>query len=207
MVIMPIHNVPPITQRAINAAKPDIIYDDNSTTSPQGGWGGNVVHISDLTSHPSPNYRTILIDAQCRCLARNEHLIIVESDVIVKPDTIARLLAAVRDDIGMVAAITENENGKTNYPYSESKRHLSFCCTLISLSLLRAFDFEQLDSTKNWFDVTISHKSKELEFINVLQEDNRVVHYPHQSRPWKLLKYTNPILYYWRKITKRMDKI
>ncbi|MBR6465174.1 MAG: glycosyltransferase family 2 protein, partial [Bacteroidales bacterium] len=28
-----------------------------------------------------------------------------------------------------------------------------------------------------------------------------------QSRPWKLLKYKNPIKYYWIKFTKGMDKI
>jgi len=34
-----------------------------------------------------------------------------------------------------------------------------------------------------------------------------VLHLPHSSRPWKMLKYTNPLKYYWKKYTKGLDKI
>ena len=34
-----------------------------------------------------------------------------------------------------------------------------------------------------------------------------VLHRPHQSRPWKQLKYKNPLKYYWLKFTKGLDKI
>jgi len=34
-----------------------------------------------------------------------------------------------------------------------------------------------------------------------------VWHRPHSSRPWKQLKYTNPLKYYWLKFTKGLDKI
>jgi hypothetical protein len=117
----------------------------------------------------------------------------------------------------MVAAVTTDESGVVNFPYLYAKKwkegcvattkRLSFCCTLLSKSLLAAYDFEQLDNTKNWYDVFISHKSIELGFSNYLLMDTRVVHLPHSSRPWKQLKYSNPLLYYWRKITQRLDKI
>ena len=41
----------------------------------------------------------------------------------------------------------------------------------------------------------------------ILQISNPVLHKPHSSRPWKQLKYKNPLLYYWRKLTQRRDKI
>jgi hypothetical protein len=34
-----------------------------------------------------------------------------------------------------------------------------------------------------------------------------VTHRPHASRPWKQLKYKNPLKYYWLKLTKGLDKI
>ena len=89
----------------------------------------------------------------------------------------------------------------------DKSRHQSFCCSLLTLDLLRKFDFRQLNPEKNWFDVTISHQSLALGFHNYLFTTLPVVHRPHQSRPWKQLKYKNPLLYYWKKFTKGLDRI
>jgi hypothetical protein len=37
--------------------------------------------------------------------------------------------------------------------------------------------------------------------------ESPVIHKPHSSRPWKLLKYSNPLSYYLQKLLKRRDKI
>ena len=44
-------------------------------------------------------------------------------------------------------------------------------------------------------------------FHNYLFINLPVLHRPHGSRPWKKLKYTNPLKYYWLKYTKGLDKI
>ena len=59
--------------------------------------------------------------------------------------------------------------GEINYPYLyargkegqdyDCKKHCSFCCSLLTPALLKACDFDRLDDSKNWFDVTISHDS------------------------------------------------
>ena len=200
-----------------------VVYDDYSTPANAAQLdalsqelGFRLIHLSAFTDHPSPNYRLVLIEAQKTCLAADQHLVIVESDVLVQPNTIRRLCEAVTPKTGMVAAVTTDEQGKINFPYDYArkiqqdglcKKRLSFCCTLLTNNLLHAYDFAQLDADKDWFDVTISHLSQQLGFENWLQVSNRVVHKPHSSRPWKQLKYTNPFLYYWRKLTQRRDKI
>jgi hypothetical protein len=73
--------------------------------------------------------------------------------------------------------------------------------------LLRAYDFQQLNPEKNWYDVTISHESTRLGLNNYLFTTLPVLHRPHTSRPWKQLKYKNPLKYYWLKFTKGLDKI
>ena len=153
----------------------------------------------------------------CLAYTSDSHLVIVESDVVVNTDTFQRLQSVVRDDVGLVAAITVDENGEVNFPYHfarkwknvdvVTKKRFSFCCTLLTNNFLKSYDFALLDPTKNWYDVFISHKSIELGFQNILQMTNRVIHRPHSSRPWKLLKYTNPLKYYWIKYTKGFDKI
>ena len=55
--------------------------------------------------------------------------------------------------------------------------------------------------------MTISHESLECGLHNYLFVELPVLHRPHQSRPWKQLKYTNPIKYYWYKLTRGLDKI
>ena len=176
----------------------------------------SVKHISKDFDHPSPNYRWILIDAQRESIAKGQNLLIVESDVITNKSTFCKMISATRSRIGMIATVTTDENGRINFPYEYArhikedgvcKKRLSFCCTLLTNELLRAYDFNQLDESKNWFDVHISHVSQKLGFENILQVSNPVIHKPHSSRPWKQLKYTNPILYYWRKLTQHRDRI
>lgn len=72
------------------------------------------------------------------------------------------------------------------------KKHCSFCCSLLTPGLLKAFDFQTLDPSKNWYDVTISHESLKRGFQNYLFTTLPVWHRPHSSRPWKQLKYKNP---------------
>ena len=186
-------------------------------------YGFRLINLSDITDHPSPNYLLVLQTAQKDAVSGKKDLIIVESDVTVKADTISLMqtAAAENTNTGMVAAVTEDTDGEINFPYEyalklqkkygkttvKTKKRLSFCCTLLTLSFLKTYDFHNLDPEKNWYDVTISHKSLELGFDNLLMLGNGVVHRPHSSRPWKKLKYTNPLLYYWRKIIYGKDRI
>lgn len=202
------------------------IYDDFSTPETAqrldeeaDKWGFCVVHLSDVTDHPSPNYLLVLQIAQQEALAAGAALCIVESDVTLQPNTLQALCdgADARPDCGIAAAVTVDEQGVINYPYLhakgkenqvfETKKHCSFCCSLLTPTLLQRFAFTSLDPEKNWFDVTISHESLALGLRNYLFTNLPVLHRPHQSRPWKQLKYKNPLLYYWKKITKGLDKI
>lgn len=199
------------------------VYDDYSSAETAARLdalheelGIEVVHISEHIAHPSPNYRWVLQTAQRKALEEGCHLVIVESDVIVGKETITRLQEAVSAGVGMVAAVTTNEQGEINFPYEYArsihedgscKKRFSFCCTLLTTELLRAYSFEQLDATKNWYDVFISHLSVQSGLQNILQISNPVLHKPHSSRPWKQLKYTHPLRYYWRKLTQGLDKI
>jgi hypothetical protein len=182
-------------------------------------YGFQLVNLSDLTDHPSPNYLLVLQKTQQEAIEAEAGLLIVESDVTVQPNTLQSLFdgAIERKDCGMAAAITTDENGAINFPYLyakgrkpkvyDEKKRFSFCCTLLTLEYLKAFDFHQLDASKNWFDVTISHESLNKGFHNYLFINLPVLHRPHGSRPWKQLKYTNPLKYYWLKFTKGLDKI
>ena len=181
--------------------------------------GFNLVNLKDLTSHPSPNYLLVLQTAQQKAIVDGAHLLIIESDVIVEKDTIQKMFdyAAMLDKTGIIAAITTDSNKNINFPYLYAKKYdsgvintrkrLSFCCTLLSLELLSTFNFEELNPKKTWYDVYISHKAVELGFRNYLLTTLPVLHLPHSSRPWKQLKYTNPLKYYWRKLTENRDKI
>ena len=179
--------------------------------------GFEVVHLSDFIESPSPNYRYILQKAQERAIENDEHLVIVESDVVINRDTFVKLNRAVEEGVGLVASVTVDEKGEINFPYlfakkwreedKATKKRISFCCTLLTNEFLKSYDFGNLDATKNWYDVFISHKSIELGFKNIILMSDRVLHRPHSSRPWKLLKYTNPLKYYWIKYTKGFDKI
>jgi hypothetical protein len=232
-IIMPVKDSITIAERAIQAIVDSgltlCVYDDNSL--PENAQRLDeiaaekhiqVIHISSLTDHPSPNYRLVLQQSQQQALMENKHLVIVESDVIVKENTLTSMLEEVHEGVGMVAAVTVDEQGVYNFPYHylhrlryrfiskktiNTRKRFSFCCTLLTNELLKKADFQQLDPTKNWYDVTISHWSIALGLRNMLMLGNPVLHLPHSSRPWKLLKYTHPLRYYWRKFTKRLDKI
>ena len=227
---MPVKDSPETTERAVRAITGNgdtlTIYNDFSTPDNTARLealaqetGSRLIHLSDLTDHASPNYRLVLQHAQKQALDSGQDLIIVESDVIIRPDTIKRLLRAAYDNprAGLVAAVTTDENGQVNFPYLYAKKwdkgcidtgkRLSFCCTLLTNGFLNAFDFDSLDPRKDWYDVFLSHKSRELGFRNLLLTDTPVLHLPHSSRPWKRLKYTNPLLYYWRKLIHRKDRI
>ncbi len=230
-IVMPVKDSLETAEEAIRAIVQSghtlTVYDDYSTPENAARLdalheqlGIRVVHISEHVDHPSPNYRWVLRTAQREALEAKRDLVIIESDVLVQPETIDRLVerrkAKGERPIGMVAAVTVNDEGVVNFPYEYArkiqtdgpcKKRFSFCCTLLTQELLRAYDFEQLDPEKNWYDVHISHMSVKLGFENILQVSNPVIHRPHSSRPWKQLKYTNPLLYYWRKLTQRKDRI
>lgn len=181
--------------------------------------GFTLINLEDITTHPSPNYLLVLQRAQKNALSENAHLLIVESDVMIGQNTIQDIWNQVelQKNPGMIAAVTADEAGKINFPYLYAKNYplgviptskrLSFCCTLLTNSLLKSYDFCQLNPEKNWYDVFISHRSKALGFNNYLLTNSPVLHLPHSSRPWKKLKYSNPVLYYWRKFTQQLDRI
>jgi len=178
-----------------------------------------IINLKDVTSHPSPNYLLVLQMAQKKALSDGAHLLIIESDVLVEQDTIQKLYdyCNLLDRPGMIAAVTTDTDGEINFPYLyarkfkrkiiSTKKRLSFCCTLLTNDFLKQFDFGLLNPEKSWYDVFISHKSIELGFNNYLITALPVLHLPHSSRPWKQLKYTNPIKYYWRKLIDKRDKI
>lgn len=181
--------------------------------------GFNLVNLSELTSHPSPNYLLVLQRERHACLNEDAALLIVESDVVVRLDTLQGLWdgACRLTDAGIVASVTVDEQGNINYPCGfmaghenevvDSKKHCSFCCSLLTPALLSRVDFDAFDETKNWFDVTISHLAVKAGLHNYIHATLPVLHKPHASRPWKLLKYKNPIKYYWLKWTRGYDKI
>ena len=219
------------TVRAVMASQLDVpytytLYNDFSTPEntqrleeASREMDFQLVNLSDLTDHPSPNYLFVLQRERKMCLEEDAALLIVESDVIVRPDTLQGLWngALKHEDAGVVASVTVDDAGNINYPYLyakgkenqvlDTRRHCSFCCSLLTTELLRRVDFDKLDGTKSWFDVTISHRSLEAGLHNYLFTSLPVIHRPHGSRPWKQLKYKNPLKYYWLKFTKGLDKI
>jgi len=230
-IIMPVKDSLQTAEQAIRAITASgytlCVYDDYSLPENaarldelQQELGIEIIHLRERIDHPSPNYRWVLMDAQRKAIEQDQDLVIVESDVIVRTDTIDRLIkgkeSRAERRIGMVAAVTTDEQGAINFPYEYAqrihadgacKKRFSFCCTLLTKEFLKTYDFAQLDPSKNWYDVHISHKALQMGFDNILQVSNPVLHKPHSSRPWKQLKYTNPLLYYWRKWSQRRDKI
>ena len=181
--------------------------------------GFTLVDLQEITTHPSPNYLLVLQTAQKKAIADGNHLLIIESDVIVEKDTIEKMYNYSKrlNHVGMIAAVTTDIKKQINFPYLyaqkfetgvvNTRKRLSFCCTLLTNEFLKSFDFDELNPEKSWYDVFISHKSIELGFNNYLITSLPVLHLPHSSRPWKQLKYTNPIKYYWRKFINNKDKI
>lgn len=217
------------TARAIAASDipvRHVIFNDFSTAETKASLekskseiGYELIHIEDLTDHPSPNYKLVLQLAQKIALDGAMPLLVVESDVVVKPDTISSLLSFQRNSgkSGLVGSVTVDDRGVVNFPYLKFKgtkesiirthRSLSFCCTLFTLEFLGSYDFMGLDEAKDWYDTFISKKSIELGFENTVLMNAPVWHRPHASRPWKQLKYTNPLKYYFLKFWKGLDKI
>lgn len=202
------------------------VYDDYSSPetrqqlrSASEEKGFNLIHLHDLTEHPSPNYLLVLQHAQQQAIADNCPLLIVESDVLVQQNTVSQLLVLNNSLLkpGMIASVTVGEEGNVNFPYLYARRYkkqtqptlkrLSFCCTLLNQEFLKKYDFRNLNPEKNWYDVFISRQSIAEGFSNYLAMDLPVIHKPHSSRPWKLEKYKNPLKYYWKKITQQRDKI
>ncbi len=181
--------------------------------------GFELVNLADITDHPSPNYLLVLQMAQRRAIEQQAGLLIVESDVVVDKLTVQGLVdgAEQREDCGIAASVTVDESGVINYPYNYAKghegeaykvdKHCSFCCSLLTSRLLNSYDFHNLNPDKHWFDVHISHISQDLGLNNYLFCNLPVLHRPHASRPWKQMKYKNPIKYYLLKFFKRVDKI
>lgn len=178
-----------------------------------------LINLQEITETPSPNYRLVLQMAQQKALNLNIPLIIVESDVEVKNDTLSELIRHSKElnHCGMVAAVTNDREGKINFPYlnfksskkniAQTRHSLSFCCTLLTTELLKQYDFNTLSAEKHWYDVSISRKSIQLGLNNYLILTMGVLHKPHSSRPWKQLKYQNPVKYYFQKLIKRLDRI
>ena len=203
------------------------IFDDFSTTETRnwldensGKYGYQIIGLENHTTKKSPNYRTTLLMARELSLKKNAHLVIIESDVIVSAETIKGLnhLADDLPDAGLIGSVTVDNEGKVNFPYLYaakdnktgtyvSEHSISFCCTLLSNAFLWKFDFNELPETLDWFDVPITRKSRALGFQNYISKELPVFHRPHGSRPWKMLKYKNPILYYLKKFIFRRDRI
>jgi hypothetical protein len=232
LVITPVKDALPATLQTVAAIVDSDqnvsyrVYNDYSSKETEqalekasGEFGFTLFHLRDLTSTPSPNYKTVLQHAQKAALAAGLPLIIVESDVTVKKDTISKLLdfAQSHPKSGLVGAITVDGKDQVNFPYLkfqhekqaviQTKRSLSFCCTLLTLDFIMAYNFAALDESKDWFDTHISKKAIELGFDNYVLTDVKVIHQPHGSRSWKMMKYTNPLKYYFQKIFYGKDKI
>lgn len=218
-----------MTIRAIHQAEGEyryLVFNDFSSPEnkailekSQDELGFELINLEDLTDTPSPNYNITLQKAQQIALEMDVPLILIESDVIIKKDTLIKMLELSRQqpNCGMLGAVTTNEQGEINFPYlkfrnektaiCDTTHSISFCCTLLSPALLKSFSFGQLSDQKDWYDVFISRKSRNLGFHNYLVTTLPVIHKPHSSRPWKLLKYSNPLKYYFLKYLKGKDRI
>lgn len=225
IIITPVKNSVDTAVKSISAVRahePDIsyyVYDDNSDEPVAATLDKlsdtlkfTIVHLADITSKPSPNYDIILREAQKVALEQDKHLIIVESDVVIRSETIPSLLefANQQEKLAMVAAITVDELGEINYPFVPFKdvpekiiptrKIMSFSCTLITNAFMKDYSFANLDHSQDWFDTIISEDAIEMGFSNIILKETSVIHYPHSSRPWKYLKYKNPWKYYFIKI-------
>lgn len=232
IVITPVKDSLETCKRTVNAimeaegAFEYFVFDDFSQQATRdyldrasASKGFRVIHLDELTDTPSPNYKLVLQMAQDIALKATCPLLIIESDVVIAPNTISQLLylSESKEKAGMIGAITVDGNGAYNFPYTFEKKKswetvsthhsLSFCCTLLTYDFLSAYSFKNLADDKHWFDVHISRQSIKLGYRNYLAKGLEVLHLPHSSRPWKNLKYKNPFLYYLKKIFLRRDRI
>ena len=105
-------------------------------------YGFQLIHLGDITSTHSPNYKLVLEIAQKMALDKECPLIIIESDVVIKLNTLSGLLEILKTKpkCGLIGAITVDQLGNYNFPYTFEKtksneiintsHSLSFCCTL-----------------------------------------------------------------------------
>ena len=227
-ILTPVKDSPEIALRTIKSIMDSTIsvefsytvYNDFSTQETTGileseskKSGFTLVNLKEITMHPSPNYLMILQIAQQRANFENAHLMIIESDVLVEKNTIQLMYDAVStlENPGMISAITTDIHHKVNFPYVYAKRikqevvntkkQLRFCCSLLTNSLLTTFNFDTLSPERAWHDQFISQKSIELGFKNYLLPSIPVIHLQHSIYPWKHLKNSQPIMYYWKKFT------
>jgi len=232
LVITPVKDSPETVRKTISAISEAqgefeyYVFNDFSKAETKNFLENNqlrfhysLINLEDYTSTPSPNYNLVLIMGQRMALEKQVHLILIESDVIIRSSTITDIITFAENlhRPGMIGVATVDHHGRYNFPYSylkenekniyETSRSLSFCCTLISLPFIREYSFESLPPKKDWYDIFISRQSRKLGYKNYLVTKNAVLHIPHSSRPWKQLKYTHPFRYYLHKFLHKKDRI
>src|SRR5690554_6412962 len=126
IVITPVKDSPSTTKKTIDAicqSKCDLeflVYNDFSQAETQEllnklqkKWNFQLIHLEEITETPSPNYKLVLQMAQKYALTSGKPLIIIESDVVVKPDSIKQLIDVSKDvsNPGLIGAITVDFNG------------------------------------------------------------------------------------------------
>ena len=131
IIITPVKDSPETTKRtveAISKAKGNFdyyVFNDFSQSNTRElleqaktECGFHLIHLEEVTQTPSPNYRLVLQMAQKMALEKNLPLIIVESDVVVQPDTFQKLteLAKTTSSPGIIGAITVDSSGNYNFP-------------------------------------------------------------------------------------------
>ena len=109
------------TSRAIsnsNVVLTHIIFNDFSSLDTRlaleenrVGIGYELVNLEEITQTPSPNYKLVLHLAQQEALAAGLPLLVVESDVLVRPDTIKILLDFLNGHpkTGLVGSVTVDD--------------------------------------------------------------------------------------------------
>ena len=104
-IIMPVKDSIETVREALNClyTSSDLnwqftLYNDYSTPENTealrqlaGHYEFELVNWAERTKHPSPNYRFTLIDAQRKALQEQADLLIIESDVLIRRDTIVRI--------------------------------------------------------------------------------------------------------------------
>ena len=116
--------------------------------------GFELINLCDYTQTPSPNYLLVLQMIQKRAIKENADIIIIESDVVVKENTIESLhrFSNRVEKCGIAASVTVDEKGEINFPYLYAKgkensefqtnKRLSFCCSLLTNEFIKTYDFK-----------------------------------------------------------------
>lgn len=164
----------------------------------------------------APQYGLALREGLTRAHSELRQLLVVESDVEVLPGVAEGLQRVLERNpcAVMAGAVTIDSEGVWNFPYAGTfradklrssplirRRSLSFCCTLLDHVFVENLLHTPFPDT-GWMDLKISAIARKFGTL-WLALDLQVIHNPHSSRPWKLLKYKSPLLYYFYKITRR----